>query len=579
MSTKNLATSWARFRSTPGRIARYVLNARALSTESPCASRTISQSPTLGLQNGRDLFNYTRGRFITDEQFELSQRCVDFNVDALARCAAETVGAESCISIEKYPDGMYNKSMLLTMDNGSQVVAKIPNPNAGIPHLTTASEVATMEFIREKLGTPVPKVLAWSSRAQSNPIGAEYIIMEKASGVELEQIWPSLDIKERFAVVKAVAGYQKSWNSISFKKFGGLYYKKDLDSDTGNDALYVDADGHDIVDTKYAIGPSPGREWIDNGRVNIKLDRGPWKTLTEFHSAIGKREITCINQLPHLPKSPVTLYGPGIYIPTRERKLEALHCYMTLLDAIVPSNSAISSAHLWHEDLHVANIFVNPSNPAEVVSIIDWQSTEISPLYFLARQPHLIDHAGTPVTGIERPQYPADFHSMDPEAKKAAETRYFQRSLCALYNFWVYKANPKLHAAFEFQRTPEFSLLLLARNIIIDGEATYLAQVLELEKLWDTLPGAKNKSFPLNFSTQHRARIAAELEGAEEGMNLMSSIRDSIGELFPEQGIVRHDQYDETLDALAQMKTQIIEQFAKNEQEKEEWERLWPFGQ
>ena len=43
---------------------------------------------------------------------------------------------------------MYNKAFLLSMDDGVQVVAKIPNPNAGRPHMTTASEVATMEFVR-----------------------------------------------------------------------------------------------------------------------------------------------------------------------------------------------------------------------------------------------------------------------------------------------------------------------------------------------------------------------------------------------------------------------------------------------
>jgi hypothetical protein len=55
------------------------------------------------------------------------------------------------VSIKKYPDGMYNKAMLLTMDNGTQVVAKVPNTNAGKPHFTTASEVATMDFVRSLL--------------------------------------------------------------------------------------------------------------------------------------------------------------------------------------------------------------------------------------------------------------------------------------------------------------------------------------------------------------------------------------------------------------------------------------------
>jgi hypothetical protein len=75
------------------------------------------------------------------------QRRVRFDVNELARCAAEAVGAKACVNMAKYPDGMYNKSMLLTMDDGSRVVAKVPNPNAGLPHWTTASEVATMDFV------------------------------------------------------------------------------------------------------------------------------------------------------------------------------------------------------------------------------------------------------------------------------------------------------------------------------------------------------------------------------------------------------------------------------------------------
>jgi hypothetical protein len=77
----------------------------------------------------------------------MSQRHVRFNVNELACCAAEAVGAKACVNITKYLDGMYNKSMLLTMNDGSRVVAKVPNPNAGLPHLTTASEVATMVFV------------------------------------------------------------------------------------------------------------------------------------------------------------------------------------------------------------------------------------------------------------------------------------------------------------------------------------------------------------------------------------------------------------------------------------------------
>lgn len=93
------------------------------------------------------LFNLTRGRFVSNEDHEMSRRYVRFNVHELARVAAEAVGSKSCVGMEKYADGMYNKALLMTMQDGTETVAKIPNPNAGRPHFTTASEVATMEFV------------------------------------------------------------------------------------------------------------------------------------------------------------------------------------------------------------------------------------------------------------------------------------------------------------------------------------------------------------------------------------------------------------------------------------------------
>lgn len=35
----------------------------------------------------------------------------------------------------------------MTMDNGAEVLAKIPNPNVGSTFYTTASEVATQNFV------------------------------------------------------------------------------------------------------------------------------------------------------------------------------------------------------------------------------------------------------------------------------------------------------------------------------------------------------------------------------------------------------------------------------------------------
>ncbi|KAH9871022.1 hypothetical protein J1614_006596 [Plenodomus biglobosus] len=539
---------------------------------------TVSSRRLPDLKYGDEIFSFTRGRFLCDEEYEVSQRNVEFNVNELAQCAADAVGAKTCTSITKYPDGLYNKSMLLTMDNGYQVVAKVPNPNAGIPHYTTASEVATMEFAKTILGTPVPKVLAWSSRAQESRVGAEYIIMEKASGVELEHFWPTMNIEDRLTVVKAIAGFQKAWTSISFEKYGSLYYSKDLERTVADEYLYTDADGNRIANTSFAIGPCTGREMTDNRRDSIDFDRGPWSSLADYHTAIGKRELACVKQLPSLPKSPITLCGPGTYVPTRDKKVKALRSYLSLIKFLLPKDEAISPAHIWHGDLHVANIFVDSNEPTKVVGLIDWQSTEIAPLYFQARQPHIIDYNGPPVIGLERPKRPENMESLTDSAKRAADEMYLRQSLCSLYNTLTYHQNPRLYAALEFQHTISYLLLLLARNMLVDGEATYLLQVAELEAIWDTLPGADGTPYPFSFTLKERQEMETDVDGAARGMEAMRSIKDALGELFPEQGIVRPEQYDEALDALAQMKDQVIAEFTQDEQERELWQQLWLFG-
>lgn len=84
---------------------------------------------------------------MVDEKNQIDRRYTRFNMNELARIAARSVGSKSCVSIRKCLDGMCNKCFVLTMDDGQEVVVKVPNPNAGVSHFTTASEVATMDFV------------------------------------------------------------------------------------------------------------------------------------------------------------------------------------------------------------------------------------------------------------------------------------------------------------------------------------------------------------------------------------------------------------------------------------------------
>lgn len=99
--------------------------------------------------NNDGFYRYTGGRWLFNEAEQLADRFVKFNTTELVRIATASLGCgpSACVGVQKLPEGNYNKAFLINLRDGRQVVAKVPNPNAGLPFCTTASEVATMGFV------------------------------------------------------------------------------------------------------------------------------------------------------------------------------------------------------------------------------------------------------------------------------------------------------------------------------------------------------------------------------------------------------------------------------------------------
>lgn len=110
-----------------------------------CATNTATT--TASHPEHEHLFRYTSGRWLWDEEQHLHGRYKAFNVTELQNLAAKAIGADRCVSITKLAEGGFNKVFRLLMHGGKSVLARIPNPNAGPSFYTTASEVATMEFV------------------------------------------------------------------------------------------------------------------------------------------------------------------------------------------------------------------------------------------------------------------------------------------------------------------------------------------------------------------------------------------------------------------------------------------------
>ena len=163
----------------------------------------------------------------------------------------------------KVAEGGFNKIFLLTMKDGLEVIARLPTPIAGPSHYTTASEVATLDLLRNTLKVPVPKVFA-SSNTVDNPVGAEYFIMERFRGESLASRWLSLPTSELKDVMTQLAQVEHKIFSFKFPAHGGLYYKGD-----------VSEASIDLAFGRFSIGPIAKRQFWFDEREKMQLDRGP----------------------------------------------------------------------------------------------------------------------------------------------------------------------------------------------------------------------------------------------------------------------------------------------------------------
>ncbi|EEP77649.1 predicted protein [Uncinocarpus reesii 1704] len=528
------------------------------------------------------LSRFTSGRWLWGERQQLAARHVPFDLAKLLALAATAVGSKSCVRIEKISEGQYNKVFSLTMNDGREAIAKLPNPNAGRPHFTTACEVATMDFLRNVLHLPVPKVYAWHSRAAENPTGAEYIIMEKQAGVILSDVWDDMSGNGKAHIIKQVVGIEQTLASTKFKRFGALYYKQDLPSD--NDTLlFVGGTGENIHSEKFVIGPTNHRSFFDFGKGELDIDRGPWSTLPEYLVAIAHREIACVKASLRYPIMPEGLfYGPRQYQPSPSKKLSALRNYLKVCPHVLPEDPVTHESVLWHGDLHLQNVFVNPEDPAQILGIIDWQSVSACPLFMQVTRPGLLDYSGPLPEKLARVSLPPNFDDLTPDEQRKATELHQAQTLHNLYFALTLQLNIPAFQAFQGQDTLLHQVSVVPGLTLTDYEPCLNNLLRDVEKEWSNIVGADSDGRPLvPFPLQLSAAEVEEQKHDEElwahGVALMEDFIKDTGCFKHWDGRVSHKDFDLSKKQLAEGIERFLSREARNEEERKAWLEVLPF--
>ncbi|PLB55527.1 hypothetical protein P170DRAFT_452871 [Aspergillus steynii IBT 23096] len=402
-----------------------------------------------------------------------------------------------------------------------------------------------MQYTRENLKLPVPKVLAYCSRAGSSKLGSEYVIMEKAEGIELGRIWDDLKSRDKLSIAKEIRSITCTLSRVKFHCYGALYRRVDI-SETESIK----------IDDTFAIEPTTGRAWFDDKREEIDIYRGPWANIKETINALAQRELAYLKQFSTFPRDcqQCIFNGPGGYHPTKEAKLAVLQDFLKVYQHVLP-----------HEDS------LNAAIP-------------VYPMFLVTHHPSLIDYDRPKPERFVQPELPEDIQNMNSQDKKGAKELFLAQTLWLLYETQVYKEAHDLTRAFQYRETLQAEILGLIGSIFDDGEPhvqQLLAAATEPDA-WKKLveedgDGNPIVGCPIQYSPRDIERQTEEYTKWQRDVERKAKVLEEIGVYSGWNGAVSPGDYDEVVRRLDRAKKRFLDRESRNPEERVLWEKAWPF--
>ncbi|PGH19040.1 hypothetical protein AJ79_00074 [Helicocarpus griseus UAMH5409] len=426
----------------------------------------IVQASQADSHPNRGLFSYTSGRFIYDEKLRFQERYVEFDIPALKEAVAEHAsGHGPVVTFTKFSEGGFNRIFLATLEDGFRVIVKIPYHITVPKYYATASEAATLSFL--KLNA--------------------YLFLRFTAGLGLDNKWFNMTKKQQLIVVTGVVDIEKKLFGIPFGSTGSLYFKKDIPPSMQSDLYFSGTPDPDGDFDMFCLGPIADymsccykrTEWIEKYGKPLGKDF-PYNVL--FPGVISQDEYSRL--LPNDPQNSgnqPTLRHPGKRDTDRILFKEIEQYYSK-------------------EDLTPPNIFINPDT-FTITSIIDWQHTTITPLLLVAGEPRLFQNPDSePPPTLDPPQPPEGYDSLEPAMRSQVDELLRRRRLYYLYRIFNGARN-KLHLSACSDRllSPRQHLVEHAGRQCSGNVMTLRGALLRMCEYWPLLSAAEGRSVWLVF--------------------------------------------------------------------------------
>ncbi|KAH9945158.1 uncharacterized protein BXZ73DRAFT_96148 [Epithele typhae] len=234
----------------------------------------------------------------------------------------------------------------LVLTDDRQVILRLPcsTGHASI----VAAEVNTLRYIASHTQIPVVEVLAFNGGSDDESTSSCFAVLQKPPGICVETVFKKMSAFDQNLLIATVARWMVEVSKQPFDSIGSLAVA--------------------TAQNDFVVGPVVAKPFYTDGRSNVVLDRGPFKSAKAYYRACAQREQDALRMLFVQDAPPYRQDLEESHL-TVER-IAGLFCDLINrcqgLDEDDPEKAPFS---LDIHELGLKNVFVSPENPTRVSRI------------------------------------------------------------------------------------------------------------------------------------------------------------------------------------------------------------------
>lgn len=259
--------------------------------------------------------------------------------------------------------------------------------------------------------------------------------------------------------------------------------------------------------------------------------------------------------------------------------LDLIDKYLSITAYMTESSKAerdIYTPTLWHSDLHLNNIFVDPTTNV-ITSIIDWQSTQIAPLVLQAKIPRMVRHIHALEPGWILPEKASNYENLDPKDKLKAD-KLHESALCQkYYEVLSAKRNPLHYSALCHNDTMEIPFCQPLRAVCGAWKNRQVfklrSNLISIRENWQQI-GTAEEMCPIHFTEDELKLHEEELSNIDYIEQMMEGFQEA--GILPADGRVDPEDFD-YLQNMNHLQREQYLSMAVDEPERKVMEKIWPY--